>query len=74
MPTPLNGRVRKHRDELRASGLRPLQIWVPDVRRGGFLDECRRQSRVVARSDAADPTLQGFMDAALTDLVGGSPD
>jgi hypothetical protein len=51
-----------------------LQIWVPDVRRGGFLDECRRQSRVVARSDAADPTLQGFMDAALTDLVGGSPD
>jgi hypothetical protein len=74
MATPLNSRVRKHRDELRASGLRPLQIWVPDVRGSGFLEECRRQSRLVARSDAADPTLQGFMDAALTDLVGGSHD
>lgn len=74
MPTSLNGRVRKHRDELRAAGLRPLQIWVPDVRRTGFLDECRRQSRVVARADASDPALHDVMDAALVDLVGGAPD
>jgi len=38
-------RVRKHREELRAAGLRPVQIWVPDSRRPGFVRECRRQSR-----------------------------
>jgi hypothetical protein len=37
-------RVKLHRDGLRAAGLRPLQIWVPDTRRAGFAEECRRQS------------------------------
>lgn len=55
MPTPLTQRVRKRRDALRAAGLRPVQIWVPDTRRPGFADECRRQARIVAAADAADP-------------------
>jgi hypothetical protein len=38
-------RVRKHREGLKAAGLRPIQIWVPDSRRPGFARECRRQSR-----------------------------
>jgi len=37
-------RVRKHRAALRAAGLRPVQIWVPDTRLRGFAAECRRQS------------------------------
>jgi len=37
-------RVRRHREALRAAGLRPVQIWVPDTRRRGFAAECRRQS------------------------------
>jgi hypothetical protein len=37
-------RVHKHRQALRAAGLRPIQIWVPDTRRRGFAAECRRQS------------------------------
>ncbi len=40
-------RVQKHRQSLRESGLRPLQIWVPDTRREGFADECRRQSLLI---------------------------
>ena len=36
-------RVQKHRLALRAAGLRPVQIWVPDTRRAGFAAECRRQ-------------------------------
>jgi hypothetical protein len=36
-------RVRKHRNALRAAGLRPIEIWVPDTRRPGFAEECRRQ-------------------------------
>ena len=39
-----SARVQKHRQALRAAGLRPIQIWVPDTRRPGFAAECRRQS------------------------------
>jgi hypothetical protein len=71
MPTPVKKRVQKRREVLRAAGLRPLQIWVPDTRRPGFADECRRQSRIVAMADKADLDLQDFMDAALVDLIKG---
>lgn len=37
-------RVRAHREALRAAGLKPLQIWVPDTSRPGFADACARQS------------------------------
>jgi hypothetical protein len=68
MATPIRQRVQKRRETLRATGLRPLQIWVPDTRRPGFLDECGRQARLVAVADAADRDLQDFMEAALVDL------
>jgi hypothetical protein len=68
MSTPISDRVRKRRNALRAAGLRPVQIWVPDTRRPGFAEECRRQSLIVAASDAADAELDAFMDAALADL------
>ncbi|MCC2608742.1 MULTISPECIES: antitoxin MazE family protein [Rhizobium/Agrobacterium group] len=68
MPSSVSERVRKRRESLRAAGLRPLQIWVPDTRRPGFAEECRRQSRVVAAADAADPDLLNFLDEALADL------
>ncbi len=61
-------RVRKHRDTLRARGLRPVQIWVPDTRAPGFAEECRRQTALAAASDRADPGLIRFVDAALDDL------
>ena len=68
MPTHVNERVQKRRENLRAAGLRPLQIWVPDTRRPGFAEECRRQSLVVSKADKADQDLHDFMDAALDDL------
>jgi hypothetical protein len=70
MSSNVAGRVKQHRDNLRASGLRPLQIWVPDTRRPGFADECRRQSALVAAADAADPALQEFMNDALATMEG----
>lgn len=68
MPTPLSQRVQKRRDALRAAGLRPVQIWVPDTRRPGFADECRRQARIVAAADAADQDLDVLVDQALADI------
>jgi hypothetical protein len=43
-------RVKAHRDRLRRQGLRPLQIWVPDVRTPAFKEEARRQAQAVADS------------------------
>ena len=71
MATPVNQRVKKRRDALRAAGLRPVQIWVPDTRRPVFAEECRRQSQNVAAADAADRYLDAFMESALADLDDG---
>jgi hypothetical protein len=69
MGTPkVNARVQKFRDTLRMAGLRPVQIWVPDTRRPGFSQECRRQCILVAQADSADTAMQEFMDEALADL------
>jgi hypothetical protein len=59
-------RVRKHREALRARGLRPIQIWIPDTRKPGFAEEARRQS-LAANDPAHDKELFDFMDAVLAD-------
>jgi hypothetical protein len=69
MAASVNARVNKRRQALRDAGLRPIQIWVPDTRAPGFKEEARRQSRIVAASDAEDRELQQFMDAAWADML-----
>ena len=70
MRASISDRVQKHRAGLRAAGLRPVQIWVPDIRRPGFAEECRRQSLLVAAADVGDAELMAFMDAALDNIEG----
>ena len=43
-------------------GLRPIQIWVPDVRTQNFKSEAHRQALAVARSAHAEDD-QAFVDA-----------
>jgi hypothetical protein len=59
-------RVQKHRIALRAAGLRPVQIWVPDTRRVGFAAECRRQCLAIAKSRAERSTLKWLEQIADT--------
>jgi hypothetical protein len=59
---PSRDKVRAHRERLRRRGLRPIQIWVPDVRSPAFKAEAHRQSLAVARSAFADDD-QEFIDA-----------
>jgi hypothetical protein len=55
-------KVRAHRTRLRKQGLRPVQIWVADVRSKAFTRAAHRQSLAVAKSPhAADD--QAFVDA-----------
>ena len=55
-------RVRNYRERMRARGLRPIQIWVPDTRTAAFQTEAHRQSLAVARSALAHED-QDFIDA-----------
>ena len=55
-------KVRAHRTRLRKSGLRPVQIWVPDVRSKSFAQAAHRQSLAVAKSTHANSD-QAFVDA-----------
>ncbi len=54
-------KVRAYRERLRRQGLRPIQIWVPDVRSPTFAAEAHRQSLAVANSPYAEED-QDFID------------
>ncbi len=61
-PKPSRIKVGEHRARLRASGLRPIQIWVPDVRAPLFRAEAHRQSAAVAASAHTNED-QAFINA-----------
>lgn len=60
-------RVRAYRAELRRQGLRPIQIWVPDVDSPEFIAEARRQSLLIANSPH-EVEDQAFIDAVSEDI------
>jgi hypothetical protein len=64
-PVTSRQKVRAHRERLRAQGLRPIQIWVPDTRSRKFASQASRQSRLVASSRHACAD-QAFIDALST--------
>ncbi len=57
-------RVANYRKRMRARGMRPIQLWVADVRTPGFSAEAHRQSVAVAVSEHA------FDDQAFIDELG----
>lgn len=61
-PLKSRDKVRAHRARLRRRGLRPIQVWVPDVRSASFVREAHRQSLRVGRS-AHERDDQTFVDA-----------
>ena len=54
-------RMASYRQRMRAAGLRPVQIWVPDSRSPDFAEKCHRQARAVAASDPAGDELMRFV-------------
>ena len=59
-------RVRNYRKRMRDRGMRPIQIWVADVRAPEFAAEAHRQSAAIAASEhAADD--QAYIDALSLD-------
>ena len=63
MSASVSERVGRYRANLRRAGLRPVQIWVPDTRRPGFAEECRRQSRLLL-GDPQEHDVLDWLDQA----------
>lgn len=64
---PSRVKVQAYRERLRAQGLRPIQIWVPDVRSTAFRAAAHQQSLSVSTSAQASDD-QAFIDA-VSDLT-----
>ena len=61
-PRSSNERVRRHREKLRSQGLRPIQIWVPDVRSPEFARQAHIESLIIANSPLEQED-QEFVDS-----------
>ena len=64
-------KVRAHRDRMRKMGLRPIQIWVPDVTSPAFVREARRQCLLIA-NDPAEREVMAWLDS-VRDTAGWEP-
>jgi Protein of unknown function (DUF3018) len=60
-------RVQRRRDKLRALGMRPIQIWLPDTRAPGFAEEAARQAQLVAAATSEDDLE--FLDRLADDVI-----
>ena len=60
-PASPSRRMATYRQRMRAAGLRPIQIWVPDSRDPAFADKCRAQALAIAAGDPAGDELMDFV-------------
>jgi len=57
-------KMRQYRERLKASGLRPIQLWVPDVRSQKIINEVRKQS-VRVSSDSKETGIMKFVESVM---------
>lgn len=74
MPLSRAERVGRRRAKLRAQGLRPVQLWVPDTNAADFAEECRRQSRLIRDSETdITRTEDEAWEAASSEAIARDP-
>lgn len=67
MRAAVTERVRKHREGLRAAGLKPVQIWIPDTRLESFRKRCERECLSLVGDPLEAETLAWIAEVADTD-------
>jgi hypothetical protein len=55
--------VERYRDRMREAGLRLVQVWVPDTRARGFVEECRRQSLAAKKAGRSERDAMKWVEA-----------
>ena len=59
--------VRNHRARLRAQGLRPVQLWVPDPRTVAFAEQAAHDMRALAELPPEDEALLDAFELSLAE-------
>ncbi len=44
-------RVQRHRDKMKAAGLKPVTIWVPNVNAPGYAEQLAREIEIINNSE-----------------------
>ncbi len=57
-------RVRKYREKMKAAGLKPVTIWVPDVDAPGFREKIARACEFINASEDSKIVLDGMLELA----------
>jgi hypothetical protein len=55
-------RVRKHREKMKAAGLKPVTIWVPDVNTSEFQARMQRACLAINASEDSKIVLDGMLE------------
>ena len=63
------GKVTRHRERMRAAGLRPLQFWVQDTRSPEFAAQVRQQCQNL-KGDPVEADVLRFTEGAETEIEG----
>lgn len=55
-------RVRRHRDKMKAMGLKPVTLWVPDVDTPEFKEQIARAVEVINADEESLRVLEGMQE------------
>ena len=69
MPSMHGSKVARHRERMRAAGLRPVQFWVPDTRSPEFTAQLRKQCQNL-KGDPAEAEVLRFTEEVATHIEG----
>ena len=57
-------RVRKHREKMKAAGLKPVTIWVPDVNAPGYREALARDIARINADDESTRVMEDMLELA----------
>ena len=57
-------RVRKHREKMKAAGLKPVTIWVPDVNTPGYREALARDIARINADDESTRVMEDMLELA----------
>jgi hypothetical protein len=63
--------VRDHRSRLRAQGLRPVQLWLPDTRTRAFAEQAADDMRLLAELPPEDQALLDAFERSMAEDLAG---
>ncbi len=62
-PASTANRMNDYRARLRAAGLRPVQLWLPDTRSASFAKKVQKQCLAIAADDPAGREMDAWIES-----------